>query len=150
MSSPGLWPRIRPKSFKIELKRVTVVKISFWSLFGPVLRHVGVILGHFGLFGPSWGHLGTISGPLWSPFGAILKPCWGHLGPSRTHLGQSRGYYWPSWAILGHLWLTVGPSSAYLHPSWGNIGSIWGHLRALDVLLVLSSLHFTYTYIYVS
>ena len=102
---------------------------------------------------PSWGHFGSLLGPL----GALLGPSWGALGallglsgrPWRLSwaileaIDQKRGrfefrpplrgpknlFVGPSWGALGHFWDRIG---ALLGPSWGPLGPFWSYLEASE------------------
>ena len=116
MASIGasLGPLDPPKTL-IFLRFFNVFRIGQSSLqfrlTCPILRH----------HEPSWGHLGTLLGPLrailgpsWASLGppwALLGPPWGHHGAILAHLG----------AIWGHLGASLVPSGAMLEPSRANL-----------------------------
>ena len=86
-----------------------------WEQVVPVLGQVGPMLSHLGpILGLCWAKSGYI-GPGWTYVGL----CWAHLGPMLglcwAHVGLCWPYVAPCWAILG----------AMLGPCLGHVWAIY-------------------------
>ena len=75
---------------------------------GPMLSHLGLMLG------PCWA-----IGPILDLYWPRLGLCWAMLGPSWTYIG-------PGWAYVGLCWAHLGPMLALCGPMFSHLGSYVG------------------------